>query len=102
MISKDNSELSRYQDGSKTLVKRKYKRTFKVTWGGRPYKNKKKEGFLNKKKDIIMIDGVCVLEGKAKKAVKKVKKDPKSALTEDKIPEKQSSEATTITKVGKL
>ncbi|KAL6939109.1 hypothetical protein ACO0OL_000733 [Hanseniaspora opuntiae] len=99
MISKDNSELSRYQDGSKTLVKRKYKRTFKVTWGGRPYKNKKKEGFLNKKKDIIMIDGVCVLEGKAKKAVKKVKKDPKSALTVDKIPEKQFSEVTTITKV---
>lgn len=92
MISKDSSEVTSYRNDSKTPAKRKYKRTFKVTWGGRPYKNKKKEGFLNQRKDIIMVDGVCVLEGKAKRPTKRVKKQPNSVLLDNEVTELPSTE----------
>lgn len=45
-------------DGAK---KPKYKRSFKVTWGGRPYKSKKLDSFMKVMPNVTLIDGVCVL-----------------------------------------
>ncbi|KAL6935306.1 hypothetical protein ACO0R3_000348 [Hanseniaspora guilliermondii] len=101
MINKEKKVLSSNQGDSKALAKRKYKRTFKVTWGGRPYKNKKKEGFLNTKKDIIIVDGVCVLEGKTKKPMKTFKKSSKSILTDETLPLPVSIEVETHIKGDK-
>lgn len=50
-------------DGAK---KTKYKRSFKVTWGGRPYKSKKLDSFMKVMPNVTMIDGVCVLNNEDK------------------------------------
>ncbi|GMM41411.1 hypothetical protein DAHU10_023120 [Hanseniaspora uvarum] len=84
MISQKQISLSKESDKKIKSDKRKYNRSYKLTWGGRPYKSKKKDGFFNKRDDIRIVNGVWVLEGNIKKVVKKGKKKVKEiALSND-------------------
>ncbi|XBW38366.1 hypothetical protein QEN19_003953 [Hanseniaspora menglaensis] len=55
------------QDLSK---KTKYKRTYKVTWGGRPYKSKKQHSFAKSMENVKVVDGVLVLNKQDTKTTK--------------------------------
>ncbi|KAL6927505.1 hypothetical protein ACO0SA_003804 [Hanseniaspora valbyensis] len=65
-----------------TAKKGKYKRTFKVTWGGRPYKSKKEDSFVKITPNVKVIDGVFVLDNTDKNKKKAILKKNKKLQTQ--------------------